>query len=423
MALTDAKIRNTKPSTKPTKISDSHGLYLEVKPSGNKLWRYRYRIAGKENVFAAGEYVQSPDGETKEQAETRREAGQLTLAEARIERDKWRALVKQGIHPSHDRKQKLSAQITENGNTFKILATEWMEGAKTKKKWTPYYANQVERGLKCDVFPFVGGLPIRSISSAQMLGVLERIEKRGAHTVALLVRQWCSAVFRYAIGRRKADNDPMAALQGTIQRPEIQHNRPISQKEIPAFLRVLDEYGGHRTTVIALRLLMLTFVRTKELRMASWDEIDLEDSIWRIPAERMKMREPHIVPLSSQAVDLLKELHTLTGGQKWLFPNTRRPSDCMTGTTLNRALERMGYAGKFSCHGFRSTASTILNEMGYKPDVIEKQLAHADRNKVRAIYNQASYLQERKEMMAQWANFLDALKAGAKVIPLKRSEG
>lgn len=405
MSLTDIKIRNTKPSDKTIKLSDSHGLYLEVKPNGSKHWRYRYRIGGKENVFAIGNY---PD---------------IGLADARTERDEARKLVKQGVHPSHNRKLQLISQVSENENTFKLLATEWMESTKTKKKWTPYYAGQVDRGMNSDIFPYIGGLPIRSITPAHMLEVLERIEKRGAHTVAMLIRQWCSAVFCYAIGRRKADVDPTFVLRGTIQRPEIRHNRPMSHKEIPAFLKILDDFGGYPATSIALRLIMLTFVRTKEIRESTWDEFDLDNAQWRIPAERMKMRDTHIVPLSTQAVALLNALKPLTGHQKWLFPNMRRPEACMTNTTLNRALERMGYAGKFSCHGFRSTASTILNEMGHRPDLIERQLAHADRNKVRAIYNRAEYLPERHAMMQQWADYLDGLKTGAKVIPLRRAEG
>jgi integrase len=415
MSLTDAKIRNTKPAEKPIKLKDSNGLYIEIKPNGSKLWRYRFELGGKnkESVFAIGEFIDN--------AKDKPNATHVSLAEARTRRNEARELVKQGINPAHHRKQGLALQVTENENTFKVIANEWMETTKNKKEWTPYYVKQVERVMNADVFPLVGKFAIRSISSAQMLSVLERIEKRGAHTVALLARQWCSAVFCYAIGRRKADNDPMAVLKGTITRPEVVHNKPLPQKEIPIFLKALDNYGGYRTTTIAINLLMLTFVRTIELRAATWDEFDLESLEWRIPANRMKMRQPHIVPLSIQAIELLKELHTLTGGQKWLFPNYRRPVDCMTGTTINRCIERMGYGGRFSAHGFRGTASTILNEMGYKPDVIERQLAHSDRNKVRASYNRAEYLSERRVMMQEWANFLDGLKAGAKVIPIKKT--
>lgn len=402
MPLSDSTIRNAKPSEKPLKLKDTNGLYIEIKPNGSKLWRYRYRIGGKENVYAIGKYPN------------------IGLADARTEREKARKLVKQGIHPAHNRQLALSTQIAENENTFKTIAIEWMEAKKVKKGWTPYYANQVKHVMETDVFPHVGTLPIRNITSAHMLTILERIEKRGAHTVALLARQWSSAVFAYAIGKRKTDNDPMYILRGTIERPKVQHNKPLQQKEIPIFLRKLEEYGCRRETYIATRLLMLTFVRTGELRAATWDEFDFDNAEWRIPAHRMKMRDEHIVPLSVQSVKLLNELKSLTGHQKWLFPNVRRPLTCMTATTLNRVIERLGYAGKFSAHGFRGTASTILNEFGYMPDAIERQLAHSPRNKVRATYNQAQYLQDRRTMMQEWANFIDDLLAGSTVVPSKR---
>jgi integrase len=224
----------------------------------------------------------------------------------------------------------------------------------------------------------------------------------------------------------RADADPATALKGAIHRPKVEHRKPLSSDQIAAFVKALDTYGGYRTTIIALRLMLLTFVRTVELRAANWAEFDLDHAEWRIPAERMKMRESHIVPLSRQAVELLCELHTLTGGQRWLFPNYRRPKTCMTATTLNRALERMGLNGKnsigFSAHGFRATASTILNETGFRPDVIERQLAHKERNKVRASYNQAEYLKERRAMMQQWAEMVDDIvNKESTITPIKRA--
>jgi len=394
MPLTDAKIRTSKPAPKPVKMSDGGGLHLEVRPSGAKLWRYRYRIADKENVFAIGEYPE------------------ISLAEARTERDKARALVKQGLHPSqHRRAERLSNQVA-NANTFEAVANEWI--SKKSARWTPYYQRQVENFLAADVFPFIGKLPIRHVTAAHLLEIIRRIEGRGAATVALLVRQWSSAIFRYAVATLRADSDPAAALRGAIHRPKAKHRKPLSRDQIAAFMEALEKYGGYRTTVIALRLMLLTFVRTVELRKAEWSEFDLESAEWRIPAERMKMREPHIVSLSKQAVLLLRELHTYTGGRGFLFPNYRRPGECMTATTLNRALERMGLNGKdsigFSAHGFRATASTILNEQGYRSDVIERQLAHAERDKVRASYNHAEYMDERKTMMQEWADYLDGLR-------------
>lgn len=394
--LTDAKIRNTKATDKPQKLADGGGLYLEVRPTGAKLWRYRYRIAGRENVFAIGEYPV------------------IGLKEAREEREGAQKLVKQGIHPSHNRQAERLANVAANANTFEGVAREWI--AKKSAGWTPYYLRQVERFMAADVFPFVGKLPIRSVTAAHLLEIIRRIEGRGAETVALLVRQWSSAIFRYAVATLRADSDPAAALKGAIHRPKVEHRKPLSREQIGDFAKALDEYGGYRTTVIALRLMLLTFVRTVELRKAEWAEFDLDRAEWRIPAERMKMREAHIVPLSKQAVELLRELHTHTGGRGVLFPNYRNPKACMTATTLNRALERMGFNGKdsigFSAHGFRATASTILNEMGYRPDVIERQLAHAERNKVRASYNQAQYMEDRRTMMQEWADMVEDMTAG-----------
>ncbi|WP_298715916.1 integrase arm-type DNA-binding domain-containing protein [uncultured Oceanisphaera sp.] len=393
MPLTDAKVRNTKPTEKPQKLADGQGLYLEVRPSGSKLWRYRYRIAGKENVFAIGEYPT------------------LSLAGARTEHDKARGLVKQGLHPAHHRQSERLVNREANANTFESLAREWID--KKASSWTPYYLRQVERFLAADVFPYIGKLPIRNVTAALLLKIIQRVEKRGAETVALLIRQWSSAIFRYAVATLRADHDPAAALKGAIHRPKVEHRKPLTRDQIVQFIKALDEYGGYRATVIALRLMLLTFVRTVELRKAEWHEFDFERAEWRIPAEKMKMRQPHIVPLSRQAVELLRELHTFTGGRPLLFPNLRNPDTCMTPTTLNRALERMGFSGKgsigFSAHGFRATASTLLNEMGYRSDVIERQLAHAERNKVRASYNQAQYLDERKIMMQVWADLIDGL--------------
>ena len=411
MPLTDAKIRNTKPEAKPVKLVDGGGLYLEVRPSGAKLWRYRYRIAGKENVFAVGEYFNDKRG------------GHVSLDEARTERDKARALVKQGIHPAHHRQAERLATHAENANTFEAVAREWI--AKKKPGWTPYYLRQVERFMQADVFPKIGKLPIRSVTAAHLLEIVKLIEGRGAETVAVLVRQWASAIFRYAVATLRADSDPAAALKGAIHRPKVEHHKPMTRDQIGDFVKALDGYAGYRTTVIALRLMLLTFVRTVELRGAEWSEFDLDRAEWRIPAGRMKMRETHTVPLSWQAVELLRELRTYTGGRAFLFPNYRNPKTCMTGTTLNRALERMGFNGKdsigFSAHGFRATASTILNETGFRPDVIERQLAHAERDKTRASYNQAEYMPERRAMMQQWADMVDSIADGANVTLIKRA--
>lgn len=397
--LTDTKIRNTKPADKPIKLPDSNGLYLEIRTTGAKLWRYRYRIGGKENVFAIGEFFND------------KRAGHVSLEDARAMRAAARNLVKQGIHPAHDRQATKTETVTNNGYSFKALSTEWIDSQKSH--WSPYYHRQVERFLSVDTYPYIGSLPIKSVTAAHLLQIVKRIEDRGAPTVAILVRQWISAIFRYSIINLKADNDPATALKGVIRRPRVKHHRPLSREQIPLFITALESFGGYRTTVIALRLMLLTFVRTIELRAAEWKEFNLDCAEWRIPAERMKMRETHIVPLSKQSVELLRELHTHTGGRGFLFPNYRNPKTCMSATTLNRALERMGFNGAksidFSAHGFRATASTILNEAGFRNDVIERQLAHADRDQVRAAYNQGEYLAERKKMMQFWSDLMDEL--------------
>jgi len=399
MPLTDTKIRNAKPGSKPFKLPDGNGLSLEVRSTGSKLWRYRYRIDGKENVFAIGAYFND------------KRAGHLSLDQARRCREEARELVKRGIHPAHHRKEARFAQRAGATNTFEAVARDWLE--QKRASWTHRYSCQVERWLEFDVFPYIGRLPIRSVTAAHLLEIMRRVEARGSDTVALSIRQCCSSVYRYAVATLRAEFDPASALKGAITPPRTKHRKPLSRAEIVRFTKALGSYGGHPSTIIALRLMLLTFVRTIELRNAEWSEIDLSRAEWRIPAERMKMRDAHVVPLSKQAIDLLRELHMLTGGQRLLFPNDRRPTSCMSDTRLARALERMGVSGRgstgFSPHGFRATASTILNEAGCRPDVIERQLAHKERNRVRAAYNQAEYLNERRAMMQLWADMIDGM--------------
>ena len=397
--LTDTAVRNAKPREKAYKLTDGGSLFLLVTPSGSKLWRYRYRLAGIENLFAVGEYPA------------------MGVQQAREARDAARRLVREGIHPAQHRRASRLVTATEAANTFEAVAREWIE--QNRAHWSAYYARQVETVLTGDVFPEIGGLPIRAVTSAQLLAILKEIEKRGAPSIALLVRQWVSAIYRYAVATLRADVDAASALRGAVRKPKTQHKRPLTRKELALFLAKLEESQSGLQVSTALHLLLLTFVRPGEVRGARWKEFDLDAAEWRIPAERMKMREPHIVPLSRQAVRLLRKLREETGNRPQLFPNARDPKRDMSPTTLNRALERMGYAGHFSAHGFRATASTLLNEMGYRADVIERQLAHRERNRVRASYNQASYMGERKKMMQDWANFLDALERGDNVTPIR----
>lgn len=387
MPLTDVKIRQAKPGAVPLKLTDGAGLYLEVKPSGSRLWRYRYRLAGKENVFAIGAYPE------------------VSLSEARAERDTARELVRAGRHPSHVRQTEKAKQLAENRNTFKVVAEEWIEDRLAQRSAT--YRDQCRRAFTNDVYPVIGRMPMREITAAQVLAILNRMDGRGATTLALQVRQWISAVFRFGVATLRADADPAAALKGAIQRKPISHSQAMTREQLGEYLAAVDRYKGHKGTVIALRLLPMLFTRTVELRCATWAEFDLDGALWEIPAERMKMRRRHLVPLPAQAVALLRELRQITAGDL-LFPGLRDPFRPISPTTLNRALEYLDMKG-WHCHDFRATAATHLYESGrWRPEVIEVQLAHSERNKTRAAYNHAQYLAERREMMDFWAGFLDA---------------
>ena len=396
--LTDTQAKNAKPLAdgKQRKIADGGGLYLLLKPNGVKLWRFKFRLAGKEQLLALGQYPQ------------------VNLAQARKAHDQARVLVAKGEHPRIEREVLKLKKLHEGADTFKGIATEWMESKAAHR--SAYYAKQIQRSMDVDVFPVIGALPIRQVTALHLRTIIKKVQGRGAEIVAENIRQWCSAIFRYAMVNGRADADPAPALKGLVQRPPIKHNVALNDSQMVDFLKRLGAGGGNRTTRIALELLLLTFVRTVELRKATWVEFsDKEEVIWRIPAERMKMGVEHLVPLSKQAKSLIEELRTITGSSHWLFPNYRRPDDCMTATTLNRALERMGLNGKgtigFSAHGFRGTASTALHEAGFPSEAIERQLAHAEKNKVKAAYNQAQHREVRIALMQAWADKIDKLRA------------
>lgn len=386
MPLTDIKIRQAKPGAAVVKLTDGAGLYLEVRPNGSKLWRYRYRIAGRENVYAVGAY---PD---------------VSLSDARAERDVAREHVKAGRHPSHVRQTEKAQQLAENRNTFKVVAQEWIEDRLGKR--SAAYRRQCERAFAADVYPRIGRLPMREITAALVLDVLRTMDKRGATTLALQVRQWISAVFRFGVSTLRADADPAAALKGAIERKAINHSKPMSKADLDQYHAAVSQYKGHRVTVIALRLLPMLFTRTVELRCARWEEFDLDAALWVIPAERMKMGRKHLVPLPTQAVELLRELRRITPGEL-CFPGLVSPDKPLSPTTLNRAFEYLNMGG-WHCHDFRATASTHLHESGrWRAEVIEMQLAHAERNKTRAAYNHAQYLEERRQLMQEWAAWLE----------------
>lgn len=401
--LTDTQIRNTKPGAKPIKLTDGAGLYLECTTAGGKHWRFRFRLDGKESVYAIGEYPR------------------IGLAEARRLRDDAKALVKEGNNPTLVRKQKKLIKQHENATTFKAIADEWFAEVSVKKSWSDGYTKSVQAVLNNDVYPHIGALPIKQINTPMVHEVVKRIEARKALTRAILARQIIGAIFKRAILTNRAEFNVSEPLKGEIGRRVVEHRKHLERADIGNFLRKLEDYTGHRQTVIALNLLLMTAVRPGELCNAAWNEFNLVAAEWRIPAARMKMKRPHMVPLPRQAVELLKELKELTGHEKHLFPSQGNKSGTIPTATLRNAIVKMGYYGKFSPHGARGTFSTILNEKGYRPDVIERQLAHEEGNRVRAAYHHAEYLPERIAMMQDWADMLDAFKLGAKVIQIGKA--
>lgn len=394
MKLTDTACKNAKPLEKPRKLSDGAGLYLEIvpngKPNGSKYWRLKYRFAGKEKRLAIGIYPE------------------VSLKEAREKRDKARDLIRDGIDPSQAKKDLKHQQYIDTENTFKNIACEWHHNQKLT--WTSKHAETVLRRLELNVFPILGDKPIHTIKAQELLNVIRIIEGREALDVAHRTLQTCGQIFRYAIATGRAERNVTLDLRGALKTRKKENYNHLEAKELPEFLQKLAEYDGDLQTVLGFKLLILTFVRTGELRGAKWEEIDFEKAEWRIPAERMKMKELHIVPLSTQAIAVLKELQRLTGHHEYIFPNRNKPLSFISENTLLYALYRMGYHNRATVHGFRATASTILNEHNWRPDVIERQLAHAERNKVRASYNHAQYLPERQRMMQWWADYLDEIK-------------
>ena len=391
MSLTDAAVRNAKPRSKPYKLSDGGGLFLWVQPSGGKWWRYKYRFSGKEKSLALGSY---PD---------------VSLAEARERHAQARKVVSSGNDPGEVKKEAKRLAILKSVTTFGAIAREWCESR--KHKWVTSYGEAMLTRLENHVFPKMGDRPISDITAPELLSVLRVVEHTGALDLAQRLLQASGQIFRYAIATGRAQRNPAVDLRGALKPPVRKHQAYLKADEMPEYLQKLEAYDGNPQTKLALKFLLLTFVRTSELRGAEWAEIDFDKAEWRIPAERMKMRDLHIVPLSRQALGVLRELQPLTGQWRYVFPNQHKPSGCMSENTMLFGLYRMGYHSKATGHGFRSTASTILNEHGFTPDVIERQLAHSERNTVRAAYNHAQYLPERRKMMQWWADYLDEVAA------------
>ncbi|KHK02354.1 tyrosine-type recombinase/integrase [Desulfovibrio sp. TomC] len=402
--LTDTAVRNAKPGAKAVKLFDGGGLYLEVAPSGGKWWRLKYRHGGKEKRISLGVYPA------------------VGLKDARTRRDEARKLIANGVDPSKARQEE-KAEAAAEALTFEHVAREWYE--RFKPKWSASHSLDVIQRLEKNVFASLGPRPIRDITAPELLAAVRLIEGRGAVESARRILQMCGQIFRYAIATGQADRDIAADLRGSLPPAREKHHASLTDpKAVAQLLRAIDGYEGSMVARCALRLAPLVFVRPGELRHAEWSEIDLDKAEWRIPAAKMKMKEQHIVPLSRQAVAILLELHPLTGAGKYVFPSVRTSARPMSENTVLAALRRMGYTkDEMTGHGFRSMASTLLNEMGWNRDAIERQLAHAERNAVRAAYNFAEHLPERRKMMQAWADYLEKLKAGAKVTPLHAAAG
>lgn len=398
--LTVAKIQSAKPQAKPFKVFDGGGLYLEVAPSGGRWWRFKYRFGGKEKRFSLGVYPE------------------VSLKEARERRDDARKQLNAGIDPGEARKITKAEVIEQVENTVESVAREWFE--KHSPRWKLSHSSKVIRRLECDIFPWIGTRPIRDIKAPELLSVMRRIESRGAIETAHRALQNCGQFFRYAVVTGRTDRDVAADLRGALAPVKERHHASITEPQaVGQLMRAIEGYGGSFVTKCALRLAPLVFVRPGELRKAEWNEINFERSEWRIPAARMKMNAPHIVPLSTQAIAILSELQTLTGQGRFIFPGYRNPNWYMSENTVNAALRRLGYSKtEMTGHGFRSMASTLLNEQGWNRDAIERQLSHTERDAIRAAYNYAEHMPERRRMMQAWADYLASLAAGAKIIPL-----
>lgn len=405
MALTDVKVRNAKPTEKQFKLFDGDGLFLLVMPpgkktpNGSKCWRFKYRFGGKEKLLALGTYPE------------------VTLSDARDKRTEARRLIAADIDPGEARKARKLANAEKAANTFEVVAREWY--GKNEPVWSPTHAVMVISRLEKDVFPVIGNRPISEIKAPEVLRMLQNIEARGVIETAYRIKIVCGQVFRYATVTGRADGDPTTALKGALSKRRVKHHASITDpKEVARLLKAIDAYQGGFVVKSALRLAPLVFVRPGELRKAEWADIDLGNAEWNIPAEKMKMKQPHLVPLSKQAVEILRELQPVTGSGKYLFPG--RASKPMSENGINAALRYLGYdKDTMTGHGFRAMARTILDEvLQVRIDFIEHQLAHAVKDPNGRAYNRTSHLAERRKMMQTWADYLDGLKSGAKVIQL-----
>jgi len=386
MPLTDAAVRAAKPREKAYKMADGQGMYLHVAPNGAKYWRLKYRVDGKERVHAIGVYPT------------------VSLLAARKERDAIKDQIRAGLDPSHEKRRVRIEAGVRRTNSFEAIAREWHE-AKCQT-WKQSYADGVIALLEKELFPVLGARPIAEITPPELLAVLRKIEARGALEMSKKSMQLAGQVFRFGVATGRCERDPTPDLKGALKTRKVKHMARVSEAELPELMRKIAAYDGDIQTRLALQFMVLTFVRTGEMRFAEWAEIDEAKAEWRIPAERMKMPSAHIVPLSTQALEVIRQLRELNGRWRWVFPSQSNTQKPISENTVLFALYRMGYHSRMTGHGFRGLASTILNENGFEPDWIERQLAHSERNDVRAAYNHAQYLSERKRMMQWWGDYI-----------------
>ncbi|ECJ2442423.1 TPA: tyrosine-type recombinase/integrase [Salmonella enterica] len=389
MKLTARQISTAKPTEKPYKLSDGGGLYLLVNPNGSRYWRMKYRYAGKEKLLSIGVY---PD---------------VTLAEARDKRTQAKRILAAGDDPSEVKQAEREAKNLAVNNSFELLALEWHEHK--KPNWSSGYADDILEYLRKDIFPYIGKKAITDIKPMTMLSVLKKMEDRGVLDKLKKTRQACRQIFTYAIITGRAEFNPVTDLAGALKTPKQQHFPHLMPTQIGPFIHAVNTYSGSKVTRIATLLLMYTSVRTIELRASEWTEFDLDNDLWQIPKERMKMRRPHLVPLSRQVKSHLLELKKITGWGKYVFPGRNDAHKPMSEASINQVIKRIGFAGKVTGHGFRHTMSTILHEKGFNSAWIEAQLAHADRNTIRGTYNHAQYLDGRRDMLQWYADYLDEL--------------
>ncbi len=390
MALTDAKLRTLKPKEKVYRLGDSAGLYIEVAINGSRYWRMKYRFLGKEKRLAFGVYPE------------------VTLAEAREKRDSARKLLASGSDPAEAKKIAKATQQANAENTFEAVAREWHTSK--ADRWSLRYRDEIIDTFEKDIFPYIGKRPIAEIKPLELLETLRKMEKRGALEKMRKVRQRCGEVYRYAIITGRAEYNPAPDLASALTPPKKQHFPFLTAEELPYFLKDLAGYTGSVITKTATKIILLTAVRTQELRFARWQDIDLEKGIWEIPAEVMKMKRPHVVPLSKQVIELFTSLKPLSGHYELVFIGRNDHRKPISKESVNQVIELLGYKGRLTGHGFRHAMSTILHEKGYNSAWIETQLAHIDKNAIRGTYNHAQYLEGRREMMQWYADYMDELE-------------